>query len=129
MGAITLLAILTYAWAADISGKWIAQAPGQQGNADITLVFKVDGTKLTGTLDNSQMPGAIELKDGTVKDDEVTFHLLRKMGENETKIVWKGKIAGDEIHFTREIEGGMMGGGPGGGGSGSAPEIIAKRAK
>ena len=129
-GAIILLVLIASAWAADISGKWTTQAPGQEGNADITLVFKVDGTKLTGTLDNSQMPGAIELKDGTVKGDEVTFHLLRKIGENEMKIVWKGKIAGDEIHFTRETEGGMMGGGAGpGGGEGSSPKIIAKRAK
>ena len=41
------------------------------------------------------------------------------------KVVWKGKVSGDEIRFTRGIEGGMMGGGPGGA---AAPEIIAKRA-
>lgn len=46
------------------------------------------------------------------------------------KVVWKGKVSGDEIRFTRGIEGGMMGGGPGGaaGGGAAAPEIIAKRA-
>jgi hypothetical protein len=43
------------------------------------------------------------------------------------KVVWKGKIAGDEIRFTREIQGGMMGGGSAG--APAAPEIIAKRAK
>jgi hypothetical protein len=136
IGAAVLLTLVASAWAADISGKWIAEAPGGQGaTSEITLVFKVDGTSLTGTLDNSAMPGAIEITDGTVKGDDVTFHLLRKFGENEMKVVWKGKVAGDEIRFTRAIEGGMMGGGPGGGqgggqGGGAAEaEIIAKRAK
>lgn len=134
IGAAVLLTLVASAWAADISGKWTAQAPGGQGaTSDITLVFKVDGTSLTGTLDNSAMPGAIEIKDGKVEGDDVTFHLVRKFGENEMKIVWKGKVAGDEIRFTRAIEGGMggPGGGQGGGQGGGAaePEIIAKRAK
>jgi hypothetical protein len=132
VGAVILMAFIVSAWAADVAGKWIAEAPsGQQGTSEITLVFKVDGTALTGTLDNSAMPGAIEIKDGKVEGDDVSFHVLRSFGENEMKVVWKGKAAGDEIKFTRAIEGGMMGGGPGGGagGGGAAPdEIIAKRA-
>lgn len=134
VGAVILMAFTISAWAADVAGKWIAEAPnGQQGTSEITLVFKVDGTALTGTLDNSAMPGAIELKDGKVEGDDVSFHVLRSFGENEMKVVWKGKATGDEIKFTRAIEGGMMGGGPGGGGAGggggAAPdEIIAKRA-
>ncbi|MEJ2110709.1 MAG: hypothetical protein P8Z37_12530 [Acidobacteriota bacterium] len=137
LGIIALLTVVVFAYAADVAGKWIAEAPGQQGTSVITLVFKVDGTKLTGTLDNSQMPGEIELKDGKVEGDEVSFNLTRSMGGNDMKVVWKGKVSGDEIKFTRQIEGGMMGGGPGGGGPGgggqgggaAATEIIAKRAK
>jgi hypothetical protein len=133
VGILILTVFIASAWAADVAGKWIAEAPGGQGTAEITLIFKVAGTTLTGTLDNSQMPGAIEIKDGKIQGDDISFHLLRKFGENEMKIVWKGKVTGDEIHFTREIEGGMMGGGPGGGGGAgggaAAPEIIAKRAK
>ena len=132
IGALILTVFIVSAWAADVAGKWIAEAPGGQGTAEITLIFKVAGTTLTGTLDNSQMPGALEIN-GEIQGDDISFHLLRKFGENEMKIVWKGKVAGDEIHFTREIEGGMPGGGPGGGGGAgegaAAPEIIAKRAK
>lgn len=138
MGIVIFSMLVGAAWAADVDGKWIAEAPsGQQGTSEITLVFKVDGETLTGTLDNSQMPGAIEIKDGTVKGDDISFHVLRSFGETEMKVVWKGKVSGDEIKFTRGIEGGMMGGGPGGGDQGSpggggaaaADEIIAKRAK
>ncbi|MBN2242053.1 MAG: hypothetical protein JW793_05130 [Acidobacteria bacterium] len=135
IGAVILTMFLVAAWAADITGKWVAQAPGGQGQgtSDVTLIFKVDGNTVTGTLENSAMPGVIEIKDGRIQNDEVSFHILRSFGENEMKVVWKGKVAGDEIRFTRGIEGGMMGGGPGGGagaGGGAAEaEIIAKRAK
>jgi hypothetical protein len=132
-GAVILMAFVVSAWAADVAGKWIAEAPSGQGTSEITLIFKVDGATLTGTLDNSLMPGAIEIKDGKIQDNDISFHVLRSFGENEMKVVWKGKISDDEIRFTREIEGGMMGGGPGGGagagGGAAAPEIIAKRAK
>ena len=133
IGAVILMVFIVSAWAADVAGKWIAQAPSGQGTSEITLVFKVDGATLTGTLDNSQMPGAIEIKDGKIQDNDVSFHVLRKFGENEMKVVWKGKVSGDEIRFTRAIDGGMMGGGPGGGagagGGAAATEIIAKRAE
>jgi hypothetical protein len=134
--AVILIVLVVSVWAADVAGKWIAQAPSGQGTSEITLIFKVDGATLTGTLDNSQMPGAIEIKDGKIQDNDISFHVMRAFGENEMKVVWKGKISGDEIRFTREIEGGMMGGAPGGpgggagaGGGAAADEIIAKRAE
>jgi hypothetical protein len=135
IGAIILSALTASAWAADVAGKWTAEAPGGQqgGTSEITLVFKVDGTTLTGTLDNSQMPGAIELKDGKIEGDDISFSLARSFNGTEMKVVWKGKVSGDEIKFTRALEGGMPGGGgPGGGGGGGGAaetQIIAKRAK
>jgi hypothetical protein len=122
--SFALLALLTSAWAADVTGKWTMQAQG----ADITLTLKADGTTLTGTLDNSQMPGPIEIKDGKVNGDDISFNIVRKMGETEMKIVWTGKVSGAEIKFKRESQGGMAGGGQGGGAS-QAEEFIAKRAK
>lgn len=129
MSAVVLLGLLASAWAADITGKWTVQSSGQQGDFQITLIFKVDGTKVTGTLDNSQMPGEIAIKEGKLNGDEISFFVLRKMGDSEMKIVWKGKIAAEEIKFTREAQGGGMMGGAGGGAGAPAEELIAKRAK
>jgi hypothetical protein len=120
IGIAALLSIISLAWAADIAGKWTAQA----GDTQITLTFKADGNTLTGTVDNPQA-GPADIKDGKIDGDNISFNVVRKMGETEMKLVWKGKIAGDEIKFTREVQGGM--GGPGG--AGGATEIIAKRAK
>jgi hypothetical protein len=118
IAAIAILG-LSYAWSADVSGKWTAQAQG----ADITLTLKADGAALTGTLNNSQS-GQVDIKDGKIEGDDISFYVVRKIGESEMKITWKGKVAGDEIKFKREVQGGM--GGPGGG---AAEEIVAKRAK
>ncbi|MBP1622684.1 MAG: hypothetical protein H6Q07_704, partial [Acidobacteria bacterium] len=62
-GVVILLAVLTSAWAADVSGKWIVKAPANQGDVEITLNFKVEGTSLTGTVDNPQA-GPADIKDG-----------------------------------------------------------------
>jgi hypothetical protein len=113
-GLSLFLVLLASSLAADISGQWKAQAQG----ADITITFKMDGTTLTGTLDNS-LAGSTEIKEGRIEEDAISFYVVRKIGESDTKITWKGKVAGDEIKFTREALGGM----------GGATEIIAKRIK
>jgi hypothetical protein len=124
IGIVAMLALAASLWATDILGKWIAQAQG----TEIIMNFKVEGTVLTGTLDNPQVGGPTDIKDGKIDGDNISFTVVRKMGETEMKISWKGKVAGDEIKFKREMAGGggMMGG-PGGGGQ--AEEIVAKRAK
>ena len=127
MGAVLLLT-LTCGWAADLTGKWIARVPGMQGqgDTDVTLVFRVEGDKLTGTLNNPLMPGEVAIDEGKVSGEDVSFSLKRKIGETEMKVIWKGKVSGDEIKFVRTAEGGMAGGS----GGGTAPtEIIAKRAQ
>jgi hypothetical protein len=135
VSAVTLMILVASAIAADISGTWKVKS----GESEITLVFKVDGAKLTGTLDNPQAGGPIELKDGKVEGENVSFTIVRQMGEMEIKLLWKGKVSGEEIKFKREVQGGMGGpgggmGGPGGGmggpgGQAPAEELIAKRAK
>ena len=115
IGAVAVLALLASAWAADVTGKWVAQTPGRDGaTSETTFSLKVEGTALTGTVTTTR--GESTISEGKVSGDEISFVIIRKMGENEMKTLWKGKVAGDEITFTREMQmppGGM--GGPGGG--------------
>jgi hypothetical protein len=147
VGAAALLILLASAWAADVTGKWVAQVQGRNGMTENTFNLKVDGTALTGSLTTPQ--GETQISEGKVNGDEISFVIVRKFGENEMKILYKGKVSGDEIKFAREYQGGMGGGrgpgGPGGGGPGAGgpggggpggggmggnpPEIIAKRVK
>jgi hypothetical protein len=137
VGLVVLLA-LSVAYAADVTGKWVAETQGRNGPTQTTFVFKVDGSTLTGTMQGA-MGDPAEISEGKVEGDNISFVVVRKFGENEMKMTWKGKVSGDEIKFTREFQmpaggfGGPGGGGAGGGGGrgpgGPPPEIIAKRVK
>ncbi len=152
IGAAALMILLVSAWAADVSGKWVAEVQGgPMGPSETTFNFIVDGTTLTGTVTTARGESAIS--EGKINGDEISFVVVRKMSDREMKMQWKGKVSGDEIKFTREFPGGGPGGpggpgmggpgaggpgpgagGPGAGGPGGGPgrppqEIIAKRAK
>jgi hypothetical protein len=101
-----LLGIFAFAAsAADVTGKWTAQVPGRGGNTtENTFVFKVDGAKLTGTMDAGR-GGPIEITDGKVSGDDISFTVVRNFGGNDMKFVYKGKVSGSEIKFTRTMEG------------------------
>ena len=120
LGVLVVFAASSAA-AADVTGKWTAKVPGPQGESEITLNLKMDGTTVTGTLNNTQAPGDVEIQDGKSSGEEVSFSLMRRIGDADMKVVWKGTVSGDEIKFTRTTEGGAGGGAP--------TEIIARRAK
>jgi enterochelin esterase-like enzyme len=93
-----------------IAGKWIVK----DGDSDLKFDFKVDGSRLTGTIENTRMPGAVEIKDGTIEGDNISFSYERKMGEQGFTMKWTGTLSGDELKLKRSLGGGM--GGFGGGG-------------
>jgi hypothetical protein len=87
------------------AGKWIIK----DGENEIKLELKVDGSKLTGTIVNPQMPGAIEIKNGKIEGDKISFDYVRQMTGQNITIVWTGTLAGDEMKLKRGV--GMPGGG------------------
>jgi hypothetical protein len=100
-----VLAATLVAQAADISGKWTAQVPGRDGQTrETTFTFKAEGEKLTGTT--SGRNGDVPITDGTVKGDAIAFTVVMNFNGQEVKLLYKGTVAGDEIKFTRQREGG-----------------------
>ena len=115
-----IAAMTALAWAADVSGKWVAQVPGRGGQTrETTFTFKVDGGKLTGTV--SGMQGDNPISDGKVSGDDISFTVALSFNGNDIKMNYNGKVAGDEIKFTRTVEGG--------GQTRPPQEFTAKRAK
>lgn len=114
------------AMAADISGKWVSEMPGRDGGTVTTTYnFKVSGGTLTGTITSQR--GDQEISEGKVSGEDITFATVRETPNGTMKIVYKGKISGNEIRLTREMPAGM--GGQRGGGGGRGPqEIVLKRA-
>lgn len=101
------LAVFT-AQAADVSGTWLAQIPGRDGNTmETTFNFKVSGEKLTGNMENQF--GEREISDGKVSGDDIAFTVRIDFGGNEMIFLYKGKVSGNEIKFNRERKGGEFG--------------------
>lgn len=101
VNSVSMLLILwiaaTCALAADINGKWKAQVPGRGGEPrEVTFTFKVDGDKLTGTMEDGR--GSNNLTDGKVSGDTVSFSVETQRG----KRTYSGTVAGSEINFKRE---------------------------
>jgi hypothetical protein len=97
----SFLALAAIAYAADISGKWTAAIDTQIGVQNYTYEFKVGGDKLTGTT-KSQF-GESKITEGTVKGDQISFVETLNFQDQALRIVYKGKIAGDEIKFNRKV--------------------------
>jgi len=119
--ALVALCAIT-ALAADVSGKWVAQVPGRQGQPmETTFTFKVAGEKLTGMV--SMQFGDQEISDGKVSGDDIAFVTVMDFNGNTVKFIYKGKIAGNEIKFVREMQGA-----PGEGAPRPPVEFTAKKA-
>jgi hypothetical protein len=100
--AVAILAAVVQA--ADVTGKWTGNVPTRDGGTrEATFTFKQDGEKLAGSMTGPQ--GDIELKEGAVKGDDVSFNVEMNFGGNAVKLIYKGKVAGEEIKFTRTREG------------------------
>ena len=102
---LTLMAVFAFvASAADISGNWKGTAEGPNGAIERSFTFKQDGSKLTGET-NSQYTGKSTINDGKVEGDTITFSINAKFQDNEMKLTYKGKIAGDTIKLSSNFGG------------------------
>ena len=99
--------------AEDANGTWKWTQQGGGNNAtprESTLVLKVDGDKLTGTLTTPGRGNAaatpVDITEGKIKDGDLSFKVVRKRQNNEITITYTGKLSGDTIAFTSEMAGG-----------------------
>jgi hypothetical protein len=75
----------------------------------------VDNGKLTGTA-KSQF-AETKISEGVVKGDEISFVENLDFQGQPLRIVYKGKVSGDEIKFTRQVA------------EVATEELVAKRSK
>lgn len=99
----------------DIAGKWKSEYPGPNGPAITIYTFKVENGELTGTVSGRQSD--TEFSEGKINGNEISFVVVRKLGEEERRIQYKGKISGDELKISIKF------------GDSPARESIAKRVR
>ncbi|HEY6225948.1 MAG TPA: hypothetical protein VI282_02390 [Verrucomicrobiae bacterium] len=84
----------------NVVGIWKWSLAGQTG--ETILKLKQDGEKLSGSYTNQF--GAAEIKDGSIKDNDITFKVKREFNGQAFVIKYSGKVSGDKISGKCEFE-------------------------
>ena len=119
-----LLAVALAAVAADVTGKWVAEVQGRNGNTQqMTFTLKADGGTLTGTVmggggggrrggggggGGGRAPMATEISNGKVDGDHVSFEVKREYNGNSFVTKYDGTISGDTLNL-KETRNGQNG--------------------
>jgi len=98
---ITALAALTLgvSFAADIDGKWTGQFQGRRGTQTQTIMLKASDNTLTGSVQGGR-GGPVEISNGTIDGDHVSFTVVREFGENKITQQFKGTLSGGVLKLT-----------------------------
>jgi hypothetical protein len=96
---LLLAALASSALALDMNGKWKGTMTTPNGDLEVTMLFKVEGEKLTGTIGNSF--GEEQITEGVIKGDDVSFIVMA--GGGQFKIIYTGKVTGEDIKFKVKI--------------------------
>ena len=102
---VALLAVPFSVFAADVNGTWKAEFETQRGLQKYTFTLKQDGTKVTGkvNVDTNGEKREVELKDGKIEGESVTFAEPLSIQGNYIPITFTGKISDTGIKFTRQV--------------------------
>jgi hypothetical protein len=95
------LLLAMVALAADPTGKWTYETQGRRGPQEVTLTLKASGDTLTGSISGGR-GGEVEISDGKVSGDDISFSVVREFQGNSFTTKYKGKVSGDSIELTIE---------------------------
>ena len=92
-----LLVMAAVALAADVTGNWAGSFKYNEQDVPTKVALKGE-SEITGTVEG--LPGGTaQIKEGKLQGDTVTFWITIDYQGNPLKLVFKGKVAGDEIKF------------------------------
>lgn len=93
----------------DPTGTWKWTMAGRNGGPDRTntLVLKLEGDKLTGTVSapgRNAQASETKIEDATLKGDEISFSVTREFNGNKMTSKYTGKVTADTIKGKTEME-------------------------
>lgn len=107
LAGLLVLLITGLAAASDLTGKWQGAFTFQDQSVPLTVDLK-GSNAISGTV--TGLPaGVAEIKDGKLEGDTLTFWIMTEYQGSAIKLVYKGKVSGDEIKFAFGTEDGSWG--------------------
>jgi hypothetical protein len=95
---VAFISFLPAVYAADLSGSYKGAFDFNGSSIPLTVTLKVDGTTVTGTVEGLPTTPA-EIHEGTVSGDTISFWVNSDYQGQTYKLVYKGKVAADQISF------------------------------
>jgi hypothetical protein len=92
------------AFAADVDGKWAGTVSTPGGDFPVAFEFKSDGATLTGTT-MSPDGMSINIKDGKIDGDKITFGVSLDFGGMAIDIAYSGVVTSTEMKMTADVAG------------------------
>jgi hypothetical protein len=102
--AVILLMMATFAFAADVDGKWSGTIATPNGDFPQAFTFKADGAALNGAMAGPDGKD-VAIKDGKVDGSNISFTVTLDFGGMSIVLSYKGVVAKDQIKFTGEAMG------------------------
>jgi hypothetical protein len=101
---LALSLVAAPAFAADVDGKWAGTISTPGGDFPVAFEFKADGATLTGT---TQSPDgmSINIKDGKIDGDKVTFGVTLDFGGMALDIAYSGVVTPAEMKMKADVAG------------------------
>jgi hypothetical protein len=97
--------LTTAAFAADLTGKWAGEVALPSGQKlPFVAHLKQQKAAVTGQLDGVNGGPPVEVKDGKIAGDKVTFWGVRKIQDQDVRFNYSGTFSGDslDIDIVRE---------------------------
>ena len=101
--AAGFIAFAALACAADLTGAWtmIARTPDGYKH-ESTLNLQSDGSKLTGKIVSRR--GSVEITNGVVNGNSISFMIVRVGNGDELKIEFQGTVEGDTMKLRMQYK-------------------------
>ena len=94
--------------AADLTGAWKGQFEFNGTPVPLTFDLKASGEALTGSV--TGLPaGVAEIKEGKIQGADISFSIMSQYQGDPIKLVYKGQVQKDGIHFNMGTEDGSWG--------------------
>jgi hypothetical protein len=93
-----LTSLTALLFSADLTGKWKGMFGGADQDRELTFDLAAKGETLSGTV-SGLLDHPLEIKEGKVQGDAVTFWIQSEFQGQPVKLICKGQVKGSEIRF------------------------------
>jgi len=104
LGVVGVLLLSSTALAAPVDGKWTGMLDTPMGPVNVAFRFKADGAMLAGSTmspDGAELP----IKNGKVDGDKIAFTVEVDFGGMALTLDYTGVVSADEIKLTLNVMG------------------------